>query len=89
VSFKAECRDAGFGVRISVIDDGPGISEVALGQLFEPFFTTKGPGKGTGLGLAMSQRIVEQMRGEIWAENVSQGAAFYVWLPAPPANELA
>lgn len=83
VRFASDFREAVMGVRVSVVDDGPGISQAAIRQIFEPFFTTKGPGQGTGLGLAMSQRIIEQMRGEIWAENVEDGAAFHVWLPSP------
>jgi two-component system NtrC family sensor kinase len=71
------------GVEVKVQDSGPGIPADILTSIFEPFFTTKGAGEGTGLGLAMSQRIVEQMRGEIWAENPDGGgASFHVWIPS-------
>jgi signal transduction histidine kinase len=48
-----------------VRDDGPGIPEAARGRVFEPFFTTKEPGRGTGLGLAVSARLIEGMGGTI------------------------
>ena len=77
------------GVKVAVRDSGPGIPPEILESIFEPFFTTKGAGEGTGLGLAMSQRIVEQMRGEIWAENGAEaGAVFSVWIPSEEAGDL-
>lgn len=83
ISFESVAYEGVAGVRVTVADSGPGIPEGILGSIFEPFFTTKRAGEGTGLGLAMSQRIVEQMRGRIWAENRSEsGASFHVWLPA-------
>src|SRR5262249_6562054 len=50
-------------VRIDVIDEGEGIADTIARRVFEPFFTTKA--KGTGLGLAVVKRIVDEHRGEI------------------------
>jgi signal transduction histidine kinase len=70
-------------VRLTVVDDGPGIDDEIIGQVFDPFVTTKAPGQGTGLGLAVCHTIVEQLGGSIEAENRPQGgAAFEVRLPA-------
>ena len=52
-------------VEIHVIDTGPGISEADLPRVFDPFFTTKEAGRGTGLGLSVSQRIIESFHGDI------------------------
>lgn len=46
-------------VEVVVADDGPGIPPEIAGKVFEPFFTTKGPGGGTGLGLYIVRRVVE------------------------------
>ena len=56
-------------VGFSVSDTGAGISSELMTKIFNPFFTTKPSGKGTGLGLYIAQRIVEQHNGRIWAEN--------------------
>jgi len=48
---------------ISIKDNGMGISEESQAHLFEPFFTTKPAGHGVGLGLAISQRIIEEIHG--------------------------
>jgi C4-dicarboxylate-specific signal transduction histidine kinase len=69
-------------VEIQVSDNGPGIPADLLGQIFEPFVTTKDPGKGTGLGLAVSARLIEGMGGVIRASNNDvAGAVFSVVLP--------
>jgi signal transduction histidine kinase len=69
----------------SVCDSGPGIPPETLDHLFEPFYTTKPSGLGTGLGLFISQGIVEQHNGRIWAENNPDGGAtFIVVLPKRP-----
>lgn len=66
----------------SVSDTGRGIEPTLLKQVFEPFFTTKRFGKGTGLGLFIAKRIVQQHNGRIWAENNELGGAtFTVVLP--------
>lgn len=71
------------GICLTVVDDGPGIEPDALGRIFHPFFTTKQ--NGTGLGLAVCQRIVEEHHGHLTARNGEErGAAFEVWLPVPP-----
>lgn len=70
-------------VEIVVADNGPGIAPELREQIFEPFVTTKEPGKGTGLGLAVSARLIETMGGGIRAEESPHGGAlFVVLLPA-------
>ncbi len=74
-------EDTGFQ-RISIRDDGPGIPAAALPKLFRPFFTTKV--NGTGLGLAVVQKIVVQHGGQVEARNRREGGAeFIVTLPLP------
>jgi PAS domain S-box-containing protein len=52
-------------VRLTVIDNGPGIPPEVLPKVFDPFFTTKPVGKGTGLGLSLCHRIMEEFNGSI------------------------
>ena len=66
--------------RITISDNGPGIASDALPNLFHPFFTTKP--QGTGLGLAVVQKIIVQHGGQVEARNQpGGGAAFIVTLP--------
>ncbi len=62
------------GIDLTVRDTGPGFPEQNTDKAFEPFFTTKDAGKGTGLGLALCRRIVENMGGTIVLGNWSGGA---------------
>lgn len=66
--------------RICVADDGPGIPEADLPKIFLPFYTTKS--EGTGLGLAVVQKVALQHGGSIEARNrPGGGAEFLLWLP--------
>ncbi len=68
-------------VRITVADTGAGISPENLAQMFEPFFTTKN--NGTGLGLPISRRIVQEHHGLITVESQpNKGTTFSIVLPA-------
>src|SRR5690606_1569283 len=70
-------------VEVIVSDNGPGIARDVRDQIFEPFVTTKEPGKGTGLGLAVSARLIETMGGVLRTEESDAGGAqFVVLLPA-------
>ena len=67
-------------VLIKIKDNGEGIPENIRSKIFTPNFTTKT--SGTGLGLAMCKRIVEQMNGDIWFETSTEhGTAFFIRLP--------
>jgi signal transduction histidine kinase len=77
--------------QITVFDNGPGIEAAAMAKLFRPFFTTKA--NGTGLGLAVVQKIIVQHGGQVQARNRPEGgAAFIITLPllrrVPEAVEL-
>lgn len=92
VTARAVPTPRGNAVRITVDDNGPGIAADVLPRLFEMFVTTKPRTKGTGLGLAVCQRIVEEMGGSIVAANKPEGGArFTVMLPeaAPGSTEAA
>jgi len=70
-------------VRVEVTDNGCGIPQENLGKLFEPFFTTKA--KGTGLGLAVSYRIVRNHKGEIRVfSRPGEETTFVIEIPLTP-----
>jgi signal transduction histidine kinase len=87
-------RVEGDEIILSVKDNGPGIPPEVLQRLFTPFFTTKGPGRGTGLGLTITRRVVQSLGGTLRVSStVGQGTEFVAQLPRtqrrPAAQPLA
>lgn len=77
---SATCSSQPDGVRVSFTDSGLGIAPDLLPQIFEPFYSTKAD--GLGLGLFISQNIVEEHGGCIEVESrLGEGTTFAVWLP--------
>ena len=69
-------------VRVEVRDAGPGIPPETLARVFDPFFTTKDPGRGAGLGLAISLTLAEALGGALTVESKpGKGSCFRLWLP--------
>ncbi|WP_346294269.1 ATP-binding protein [Sphaerothrix gracilis] len=69
-------------VQIRIRDTGPGMPPAVKAKIFDPFFTTKAVGKGTGLGMGICFKIIEQHRGQIDAiSKVGEGSEFIVTLP--------
>ena len=79
---RHQLRTGEIYARCSVTDTGSGISPQVQARIFQPFFTTKAVGKGTGLGLPIVQRIVQEAGGFIDVESViGQGTTFHLYLP--------
>jgi two-component system NtrC family sensor kinase len=77
-----QTRDDLDWVTIQVTDTGEGIPPEHLGRIFEPFFTTRPPGKGTGLGLAVSFGIIQEHEGVLDVKSTpGEGSTFTIWLP--------
>ena len=79
---KVDCRQSQTpgcnDLEVSITDQGPGLTPEQRDRMFEPFFTTKA--KGTGLGMAITKRIVTSHHGQILAES-PQGACIKITLP--------
>ena len=70
-------------IRISIADNGPGMSETVQQRIFDPFFTTKPVGRGTGLGLSISYQIItEQHGGQLQCvSQLGKGTEFIIDIP--------
>ena len=93
VSISCEPAARADWLRLSVSDTGPGIAPADLDKLFTPLERLGAEGnnvEGTGIGLALSRRLVEAMGGVIGVDStVGRGSAFYVELPASVASSSA
>jgi signal transduction histidine kinase len=75
-------------VKILVEDNGEGMPPEVLARIFEPFFTTKPPEQGSGLGLALSQQIIQEHGGTLRVRSTpGDGSSFTIDLPAAEAVE--
>lgn len=80
IDIRTHCDDT--QVWVEVQDNGPGIAPEILKKIFDPFFTTKDPGTGTGLGLSVSQNIIQQHGGTLTVDStVGIGTTFKITLP--------
>jgi signal transduction histidine kinase len=75
------------GVRITVVDDGPGMDETVRKKIFDPFFTTKPVGQGTGQGLSMAYAVIQKHGGTLAVTSApGSGSTFTIDLPDDPAG---
>ena len=83
-------ESAAAGVVVEVSDNGVGIARENAARIFDPFFTTKSSGSGTGLWLAISQRLVAELGGELSFESLpDRGTTFSVTLLPEEMPETA
>jgi two-component system, NtrC family, sensor kinase len=88
LTVSIERRDDAALVRVT--DTGPGIPQELREEVFAPFYSTKGPGQGTGLGLPICRKLVEDHGGDIrLEEGVGAGAQFIIRLPLANAEQVA
>jgi signal transduction histidine kinase len=83
-TMRVSCHATEREIVVEIADSGPGIPPDVLPHVFEPFFTTKDVGRGTGLGLDISRRIiVERHGGDISIDRVDDRTVFRIRLPGP------
>lgn len=86
IFIHTSCEDDGVSIR--VLDNGCGMDEDTRQRIFEPFFTTKPVGKGTGLGMSIIFRIIEDHGGRVEVKSIEgKGSEFKVWLPLKQADD--
>ncbi|TDB60273.1 sensor histidine kinase [Photorhabdus khanii] len=73
-------------IKIVIADSGPGLSDEVLKNIFIPFFTTRQ--QGMGLGMTLTETLIQKLGGDIRAENCETGGArFIIWLPVNKGKE--
>jgi signal transduction histidine kinase len=88
---QVRCRCGEDSVDIVVVDNGSGMTPEVLNHIFEPYYTTKEEGKGTGLGMVITKRIIEEHKGELLIDTApDEGSTVTIRLPlATSAREAA
>jgi len=86
VTAEAGNTDHASRLLITFEDTDTGVSPELKTSVFDPFFTTKEPGKGTGMGLAVSQSIMRDHSGEITFDSGPSGTRFFVTMPMTQTN---
>jgi len=77
-------------VRVEIQDNGQGIPKDVMPRIFDPFFTTKPIGQGTGMGLSISYKIIQEHGGKILVDSeLGVGTVFTILLPVKPVQEAA
>jgi signal transduction histidine kinase len=77
---EIDIENIGDYIVVSFIDNGPGIPDNLKDKIFQPFFTTKRQGEGTGLGLDIAKRILDEIGGRIEFESMPGRTRFSVYL---------
>jgi two-component system sensor histidine kinase RegB len=86
-TIRVEVAQSGAEVAFSVVDEGPGMTDVVLARATEPFFTTKPRGEGMGLGLFLAQSVAQQLGGRLELESAQgRGTRSKLVLPAHATN---
>ncbi|QDK37422.1 ATP-binding protein [Bdellovibrio sp. NC01] len=75
-----EAKKVSDGIEISVTDSGPGVPKELRSKIMQPFFTTKEVGQGIGLGLSISQGIIQSHGGKFYLDETSKQTRFVIWL---------
>lgn len=82
---KIDISKVGSNTRVSICDNGTGIEPKLLQKIFDPFFTTKDPRKGTGLGLGLVNKMINDLNGKIIVKSeLGLGSEFVLFLPQSP-----
>ncbi len=80
---RITCKRDETWIDLQIADDGCGIAPEQLQRIFEPYFTTKEAGKGTGLGLLITKKVIEDHGGTIDVQSeLQRGTTFFIRLPA-------
>ena len=70
-------------IRVDFIDQGTGMDEETQKKMFDPFYTTKEIGQGTGMGMSIAYKIIEEHNGRIEVSSeLNQGTTVSIFLPA-------
>jgi PAS domain S-box-containing protein len=90
IEHQVDHLPAGRFIRVTVKDDGTGMTPDVASRAIEPFFTTKEVGKGTGMGLSQVYGLVQQSGGDLEIETeVGQGTAILIYLPALATSDIS